>query len=92
MAKRLTKAEKARIRRRKELSARRDKRTPLTAIDRLACHFVELEAALIRQGYDQDKARWVAQETIVTLWQEIIPRFNENEEVFQPYEDDEDED
>lgn len=92
MAKRLTKAEKARIRRRKELSARRDKRTPLTAIDRLACHFVELEAALIRQGYDQDKARWVAQETIVTLWQEIIPRFNENEEVFQPYEDEDEED
>lgn len=92
MAKRLTKAEKAKIRRRKELSAQRDKRMPLTAIDRLACYFVELESALIRQGYDKDKARWVAQETIVDFWKEIIPRHNDNEEIFEPYEDDEDED
>lgn len=92
MARRKTKAQKANTRRYKERIARKDKRQPLTEIDVMACYFVELEAALVRQGYDKDKSRWVAQETIVEMWKELIPRWNENEDVFQPYDDDDEED
>jgi hypothetical protein len=77
-----TKAQKAALRRAKERSAKRDKRQPLTPIDQWAIAFVEFEAALIRQGYDPDKARWVAQET-------IVPRWPVNDDIFDPFDDEE---
>lgn len=79
-----TKAQKAALRRAKERSAKRDKRLPLTPIDRWACTFIEFEAALIRQGYDPDKARWVAQET-------IIPGWPQNDDIFDPFDDEDEE-
>ena len=63
-ARKLTKAERAAKRKAKERAAARDKREPLRPIDLWAAGVVEAYDALVRAGWDKDRARWYIEETM----------------------------
>ena len=86
MAQKRTKAQKAATRRAKELAAKRHTKEPLKPIDIWAVPVVEAYEALVRAGWDKDRARWYVEDTMrIPDW--IIPNPD-----MSPYEDEEEED
>lgn len=84
-AKRPSKSELAARRKRKESAARRSDVEPLRPIDLWAAAIVECYEALVRAGYDENKARWYIEERMALPDWIIVNPDHE-------YEDDEDED
>jgi len=84
-ARKPSKSELAARRKRKESAARRSGE-PLKAIDIWAAQIVECYEALVRAGYDEDRARWYIEE------QMRLPDWLVGNPDHTPYEDDEDDD
>ena len=83
-ARKPTKSELAAKRKRKEESARRDKRELLRPIDLWAAEIVECYEALVRAGYGENESRWFIEEKM------RLPDWLVGNPNHTPYEDDED--